>query len=124
MNKTIILLAALTLSGCVSLQFDSLEYDRYISIKETADNAILLCGDSAVLHEVKLLKQSTDHQFLYSSNRSSRPQVATAATNLKTIVDGLYNRYQNGTPTESYCREKLKNVSIGASTVVSTLGRL
>ena len=44
--------------------------------------------------------------------------------NLKDIVDGLYTRYQKETPSRGYCQEKLKNVSLGSSTVIRALGRL
>lgn len=126
-KMSIVIVLMMMLSACFSLQFDSLEYDRYVSIKEIADNTISYCEKDGtyVRNQVSLLKATMDHQFLYSINREARPYVAEAAQNLKGIVDGLYVRYQKDTiPSVGYCQEKLKNVSLGATTVVRTLGRL
>ena len=122
--KSILIMLILCLPACVSLQFDSLEYDRYITIKEIADTSIQSCNEPTINDRVKELKLLMDHQYLYSFNREARPQVAEAATNLKDIVDKLYNRYKQGQPSVAYCQEKLNNVSLGATTVVRVLGRL
>lgn len=123
--KKILIISSILLTACVNLQFDSLEYDHYINIKEIADSASILCGNPAIQKDIDLLKQVTDHQYVYSTNREARPQVADAAKNLKEIVDTLYARYQQPqVPSKGYCQEKLKNVSLGAITVVRALGRL
>lgn len=124
---SIVILFVMMLPACVSFRFDSLEYDRYISIKELADNTAKNCEKDGIYvrSQVAVLKATMDHQFLYSVNREARPYVADAAQNLKGIVDGLYARYQQDTtPSVGYCQEKLKNVSIGATTIVRVLGRL
>jgi hypothetical protein len=123
MNKSIIIIALL-LSACVNLQFDSLEYDRYISIKQLSDQGGLLCGDPAVLGIIPQLSQEVNHQYIYAANREARPQVNEAVTNLKLIVDKLYDRYKKETPSKTYCREKFKNISLGVDTIIRQLGRL
>jgi len=123
-RKPIIIILALLLSACVNLQFDSLEYDRYISIKQLSDQGSLLCGEPEVIGVIKQLSQEVNHQYIYAVNREARPQVNEAATNLKVIVDGLYNRYKKETPSKTYCREKFKNISLGVDTIIRTLGRL
>jgi len=124
MKKIFIITSIILLSACVNLQFDSMEYDHYVSIAEMADSAVLLCGSPQVIPEVNRIKEYMDHQYLYSSNRESRPQVSDASKNLKGIIDGLYARYQTGTPSKGYCQEKLRNVSLGSITIVRALGRL
>lgn len=124
MKKLSIILTALLLSACVNLSFDSFEYDQYIRIEEIADSAMLLCGTPEVNKEITSLKKLMDHQYIYATNREARPQVAEATRNLKSIVDSLYARYQKETPSKGYCQEKLRNVSLGSSTVIRALGRL
>lgn len=126
MKKIIILSVLVLMTACYNIQFDSLEYDRYITIKEIADNAIQQCGTPVVIYDISNIKTSMDHQYLYSVNREARPQVASAAASLKELVDGLYNRYASSSepPSIAYCQEKFKNISLGATTVVRTLGRL
>ena len=63
-----------------------------------------------------------DHQYLYSSYRTGRPQISDASKNLKELVDGLYTRYQSGIPSIGYCQEKLKNVSNGTNIIIKVLG--
>ncbi len=124
MKKISILMLILSLSACYNLNFDSLEYDRYVTIKQQTDNIISLCGTDSITPKINDLKQSMDHQYLYSSNRQSRPQIATVANELKAMIDGLYTRYQSGTPSKVYCQEKLTNISTGTTAVLHELGRM
>lgn len=114
---------ATTLSACYNITFDPLEYDRYVSIKQLADNAFSECGTPVVVSRINELKQSADHQYLYSSNRANRPHIAHASQELRDIVDGIYARYQTGIPSEVYCQEKLHNISDGTTKIIKELGR-
>lgn len=120
--KKLAIMLVLLLPACTNVAFDSLEYDRYITLKEITDNTAQLCGNSSITLTISTLKKSMDHQYLYSSNRVGRPQVADASKNLKELVDGLYTRYQSGIPSIGYCQEKLKNVSTGTDTIIKVLG--
>lgn len=124
MKKISILMLIISLSACYNLNFDALEYDRYVTIKQQTDNLILLCGTDSIPLKINDLKQSMDHQYLYSYNRQNRPQIATAANELKAMVDGLQLRYQIGTPSKVYCQEKLEDISIGTTAVIHELGRM
>ena len=123
MNKIAIVMLTILLSACYNIEFDSLEYDRYVFLKQTADNGIKSCGSTTVVSVINKLKQDTEHQFLYSFNRSDRPQIAEASAQLKDMVDRLYIQYQNKTPSLIYCQEKLINISTGTGKIIEQLGR-
>jgi uncharacterized lipoprotein YajG len=124
MKKIFILVSTLLLTACVNLSYDALEYDRYLSIYEKANNVVSLCGTPAMQQEVSTLKQEMDHQFLYTMYRPSRSHITTAADNLKEIVDGMYIKYQQPiTPSKVYCEEKLRNISDGVTPIITTLGK-
>jgi hypothetical protein len=122
MKKKLVIVLTILLSACTNVAFDSLEYDRYITIKEVADHTTTLCGDTNINIVIGSLKTSMDHQYVYSSYRTGRPQIADASKNLKDLVDGLYTRYQSGIPSIGYCQEKLKNVSTGTTLIIKVLG--
>ena len=125
MNKILLISTAVLLTACASLQFDALEYDRYITVQELATNAQTNCSDTfTVQGQVDDLKTAMDHQFSYAQYRESKPQVAEAAKNLKEMIDALHKRYHSDIPTVGYCEEKLKNITLGAQTVARTLGRM
>lgn len=122
--KKIVIMLVFLLSACTNINFDALEYDRYITIKENADNSILLCSSPDLLISISDLKKEMDHQYLYSVNRVYRPQVYSAAKNLKALVDGMYFRTKQGNPSVTYCEDKLHHVSGSADTMIKVLGRM
>lgn len=125
MKKILILSAAVLLTACASLQFDALEYDRYITVQEIAQQAQSNCSDTYTIQgQVDELKIAMDHQFSYAQYREAKPQVAEAAKSLKEMIDALHKRYHSDIPTVGYCEEKLKNITLGAQTVARTLGRM
>lgn len=125
MKKILIISVAVLLTACASLQFDALEYDRYITVQEIATQAQQNCADTYMVQgQVDELKSAMDHQFSYAQYRESKPQVAEAAKSLKEMVDALHKRYHTDVPTVGYCEEKLKNITLGAQTVARTLGRM
>lgn len=123
MKKIITLVLISTLSACYNITFDALEYDRYIFLKQAADTGYAQCGTDNVIPTIAKLKQDMDHQFLYSAGRISRPQVAVASKNLKSVIDRLYDQYQGNTPSVVYCQEKFKNISAGADNLIKELGK-
>lgn len=125
MNK-IIGLMFIFLTGCVNLSFDALEFDRYLTISETSTLANKSCGTVEFISHLNKLKSNVDHQVSYSNNRSNgRPQISTAATELKSMVDELYNKYQSNTePSLEYCKQKTTNIGIGSTILVKELGQL
>ena len=86
LNMTLILL----LAGCSSLTtFDSTEYDRYITIKMTADAAIPECGTAEVKNSIDKLSTLISHQFVYASYRESRTQIGIATTEITGLIANL-----------------------------------
>ncbi|MGZ8924333.1 MAG: hypothetical protein ACXW2E_00485 [Nitrososphaeraceae archaeon] len=119
----LVIVLSLFLFSCANIQFDSLEYDRYITIKEIVDSDSM-CSSVVVDQQLLRVKQLVDHQVLYASNRTDRVKITEATNNLKVMVDKLYSRYeQSNKPSLVYCQEKLKNISIGASVIIQVLGR-
>lgn len=121
MLKTIIL-AMVVLSACTNINFDAGEYDRYITIKQLADNSVSMCGSPELLKNVIELKKYMDHQYLYAINRTSRPQLQNAAKNLKQLIDETYYRTKPGDQSITYCQYKLKHVSDSTDIIIKVLG--
>jgi hypothetical protein len=124
--KIQLILISLLLTACASFNFDSTEFNSFITVKEIADNSIKLCGSPAIIPKVQELQRVMDHQFLYSSYREARPDgFIMAATNLKSMIDIMNIRYSGkSVPSVGYCEEKLKDISLGASTIARVVGRL
>ena len=115
----------LLLTGCSSLTaFDSTEYDRYITIKMTADAAIPECGSAEVKKSIDELGALISHQFVYASYRESRTQIGVATTEIAGLIANLQAKYKTGEPSVGYCQEKLKNISMGTTTILQTLGNM
>jgi hypothetical protein len=124
MKTTIAILIIVGLTGCAILTFDPVEYDRYITLKMTADAAIPECGTDKINNSVIQLSDLIAHQYVSTSNRSGRVQITTATTEMASLISQLQIRYKEGTPSIGYCQEKLKNISSGATTILHTLGQM
>lgn len=123
MKRTLIISMLFLLTSCYNIEFDSLEYDRYVFLKQKIDNSVPACSTPQMSSIVDGIKEDVDHQFLYSSNRADRPHIAESSKQLKDIVDRLQVQYQRGTPSVEYCKNKLQNVSDGTSKIIEQLGR-
>lgn len=124
MKNTIAMLIIVGLVGCASVTFDPVEYDRYITLKMTADAALPECGTDKINNRVTQLSDLIAHQYVSTSNRSGRGPITTATTEMATLISNLQLRYKEGTPSIGYCQEKLKNISTGATTILHTLGQM
>ncbi len=123
--KILKIIPILFLTSCTNLNFDSGEFDRFLTIRELASTSISLCGTLEFESNLKIIKVSTDHQYNYSTLRVSRPQIAGATTSLKSMVDELYNRYQvTPKPSVEYCKIKTNNIVIGSNIIAVELGKL
>lgn len=119
-------LSILLLYGCVSVAFDNVEYDHYLSVAEAADSAQAQCGHS---REPKLwldpLSARVRHISAYSIGReSTRPDIAAAARELSDLNRELTTAYIRTTPSPAYCRIKLGLIATSARLIAAQLGRL
>ena len=125
MKKSIILSVAIILTACVGLQFDNLEFDRFITMKEIAQQGVLTCGKPEVKAYVTRMTEIMRHQNLYSMNRPTRNDIRIATQKLTDIIETMNSRYsRSSTPSIAYCQQKFENISSGSSTIISTIGKL
>lgn len=127
MKKSMILLAVLGLSGCSSLVFDNLEFDRFITVSERADNMIRSCSNSSIIKiESGILLDQVTHMDNYAKHRGSAQEIGKSIAIVRSMVAELNTRYEDPrkNPSVIYCREKLKNISLASSAISDTLGRL
>ena len=124
MKNKIAILLTLSLIGCASLQFDPVEYDRYITVKMISDSAYAECGKPEVVDSINKMSELIGHQYVYTSNRSGRTQITNATTEMAGLISSLQLRYKGTPPSIGYCQEKLKNISAGTTTIVQTLGKM
>ena len=125
--KTHLLLAAAIMtsaSGCSSIKFDSLQYDRFITVYETSSKLQKQCNQPDVIRaEIDVLQNQTDHIASYAAFRSNSPEVATSTAAVTSMVSELSKKYQDdNNPSFQYCMEKLSNITSGTKTIISTLG--
>lgn len=124
-NNVIIGIILLTLTACVSLQFDPLEFDRFVTMKELAQEGYMLCGKPGVDQKADQLTSLVRHQNLYAASRTTRNDIRIATQNLTNIIEGLDRRYDDPNPPSiTYCREKFDNISNATSIIMSTMGKL
>jgi hypothetical protein len=124
--KYITLALILLLTSCATLRFDANEFQSYITLQELSTSAVSSCGTPAVMAQVQQMQQIMNHQFLYVAYRElNTPAFTRSASELKIVIDGLVLRYNgDSVPSDAYCQEKLKNVSIGAAQLAREIGRL
>lgn len=113
------------LTGCSQVTFDSLEFDRYVTITETAAQIKKSCSKSeAVRSELKHLVKKVEHMNRYATLREPREEVKEATILLTGLVREIDVRYtENMAPSEFYCVEKLSTIETAAETISKTLGR-
>lgn len=125
MNKILILTTSLILTACVSLQFDNIEYDRFVTMKELTQIGVTECGKPGVKLYVDKLTDDITHQNLYAANRTTRNDIRIATQEVAEMILGMSKRYSEpAAPSTTYCQQKFDNISIGISTILSTLGKL
>jgi hypothetical protein len=123
--RTFCLLLTLLCTGCISLRFDSLEYDRYISIKEHIISLNSSCGTSRVISELESLRLVVDHQLQYSSNKVHHTEFTNSIGIINTMIIDMQLKYHT-TPLVStqYCKLKTNNMLIGTTFVIQEMGKL
>ena len=124
MNSKIAILIMVSLVSCATLTFDPVEYDRYTTLKMTADAAVIECGTDKIYDSVNVLGNLIAHEYVATSNRTGRGQITAATTEMANLISSLQQRYRDGPPSIGYCQEKLKNISAGATTILQTLGKM
>lgn len=124
MKKIGICIVAMSLAGCLNLSFDNLEYDRYVTMKLTAQHGAVYCGKPEAKLFAQQLKELSNHQKEYADNRGGRATVKTAASALNQLVDELNAKYETETPSDAYCKQKFTDIKDGATDVVFALGKL
>lgn len=124
--KKIMLVGVLLLSGCSSLNFDSLAFDRFVSISERADKLSEKCSDADYVRDhASILLDNVTHMNNYAVHRGATPEINSSVATLHSMVQEFNDRYQkNMQPSKVYCEQKLKTISTAASAISDTLGRL
>jgi excinuclease UvrABC ATPase subunit len=124
--KRLLLLTLLVLSGCSSLAFDPVQFDRLVSVSERAEKMIGSCKKPDVIDaQTTVLLSDVSHMKSYANHRSKSPEISNSINTLHSLILELSSRY---TPKESpsvlYCQEKLENISKTAGAISDTIGRL
>lgn len=127
--KTMILLFLITLNltGCMSgLSFDSLQFDRFLSISERAEHLVKSCSDQqAIKIGSAVMLDNVTHMDNYGQHRGTSPEIAKSVSILHSMISELDVRYNNPTvPSTIYCKEKLRTISTTALAISDTIGRL
>ena len=122
MKKIIFTIMLVAMIGCSNITFDGLQYDRYISLHETASKLKEQCGHPLMKNKIQDLKLHTDHMNMYAKLRSNSPEVLVVTDSLTSMVDEMNSRYAESAPSVAYCQEKLNNIAAGSHTVAATLG--
>ena len=114
-------------NSCSSLNFDSLAFDRFVSISERADKLSTQCDSYGTIKSgTAVMLDNVTHMDLYGQHRGASPEVAGSVRTLHSMVQELNDKYADGVvaPSEVYCKEKLAIISRTAGSISDTLGRL
>lgn len=120
-----VLLAVTIFAGCgvnPYLKFDSQEYQNFIVVKATADQARPKCGTAEVnVYALVALPHAGAVVQEYTTYRSTR-EVAAAAQELTSLIDELRAAAGRGM-SKTYCERKLDNISDAAEKIAVTLAK-
>lgn len=128
MKKIIILMMSIVMmSGCSTLAFDGLQFDRYVTIYETTDGLQTLCDKPEKRQILKAKIDELDlyvgHMKTYADFRGNNQEVQTVTSSIASMISELKQRYADGNvPSAAYCQEKLIFIRDGAKTITGTLG--
>jgi hypothetical protein len=123
--KKVALLGVLLLVGCANVTFDPNQYDSFITIKETADDAVVNCDKPKVIQQsLADIQTKLKHQLIYAKYRAYMTQMESSIASLLEIVDGAKKQYDSSEPSIAYCTAKMNNISAGATTIFATIGRM
>ena len=113
------------LASCANLQFDPVEYNNAITLKELNGDVHQKCGTSDVLPAILDLKKAIDRQEVYTEHRSGREHITQATINVQEIVNGLYVAYQrNPAHSTQFCVDKTDLINNGLGLIINQLGEL
>ena len=120
MKKLFLIL--LFLSGCALMPtpFDSTLYDRIVNMSVIVDHMQEHCGIDAMLGDTEMLKNESDIVVRYTIFTSKDLHSSIVLID-KNIVE-LNNIYRKGTPSESYCKLKLKIIGDELHLVLIAIG--
>jgi hypothetical protein len=126
MKRLTLLLATLAISGCSSLTFDSLAFDRFVSVSERSGELIRDCKrPETIANQSAILLDNVNHMKAYADHRGVSPEIGKSMNTLYSMVAELNARYTSGqTPSVIYCQEKLETISKTAGAISDTIGRL
>ena len=118
-------LPIILLASCANLQFDPVEYNNAITLKELNGDVHQKCGTPDVIPAIHDLKKAVDRQEVYTEHRAGREHITKATMNLQEIVNGLYVAYQNN-PNHStqFCIDKSDLINTSLGLIVNELGEL
>ena len=121
------LLLCLVLVGCGYqryLKFDTQEYQNFIMVKVTADQAQPECHDNRFMVQSVYGPQLMQLAMVAQEYSMYRGTLETlkASEELKSLIQELNNRRQAGY-SEAYCNDKLQNISRAAERIAATLAK-
>ena len=113
-------------TNCSNLNFDSLAFDRFVSVSERSSDLIRECKHpETVASQSAVLLDNVNHMKAYGDHRGVSPEIGKSVDTLHSMVAELNARYTSGqTPSVIYCQEKLETISKTAGAISDTLGRL
>ena len=123
--KSFCFISLLFLTSCVNLTFDSLEYDRNVTIREQIIEVRDSCGTTTFLPKLSQLHKEVDHQLEYSVHRASREGFAESISVIDNMIHDIQQRYNNRTPVSvEYCKIKTNNMLVSINIVINQMGKL
>lgn len=120
--KTILALVVVGLTGCASVSYDPIEYNRYVEIAVTADLSKPLCKSFAVVPVVNHLYVTTALAKKHAENKGLKLE-SEIAKELHVMTIEMKGRYDSGVAVSSqYCHEKLTNIETAANRASIAIG--
>ena len=125
--RHILLIATLVLAGCGSIAntaFDNIEASRYADLALAARNATSLCKDASTLRSISFaLVSNAQLAHNYSDIKANNKRVTEAGQIVYRLTVDLNTRYQQGDPSEAYCKLKLQNIEQAAGLTARSISK-
>jgi len=129
MKKLLLILVALSLSGCAVVdaflmtKYDPNEYQLITNVRLQAQQAKEQCGDAAVSKQNAVRINSDTQMFmLYSEHIPRNKDMIDASKSLYEIAKGLNDQYiKSDKVSPAFCRIKFQNIETSADKIQTVI---
>lgn len=125
--KTVLVTLVIFLTGCASLAFDPVEYDRFVTIATTAELGKSVCSTPLnvpqITNHLAVLAKLAVNNAKYR-NKKAEEKMATEIFDMAIELQSKYGKNENFAfvASKTYCETKMTNISDAAVIAAKATG--